>query len=59
MKYQILKEYIPGNDKVWVGSIGNEDKLEIFDTLQEAQAKLIELQNLNPDRGFKIVEKES
>lgn len=57
MKYQILKQYIPGNDSVWVGAIGAEDKLDIFDTLEEAEARLEELKALNPERGFKIVEK--
>lgn len=57
MKYQILKQYIPGNDSVWVGAIGNGDSIEIFDTLQEAEAKLIDLKSEDPTRGFKIVEK--
>lgn len=57
MKYQILKQYLPGNDSVWAGSIGEGDPLEIFDTLEEALVRLEELQNLNPGRGFKIVEK--
>lgn len=57
MKYQIMKQYIPGNDSVWVGAIGNGDSIEIFDTIEEAEARVAELQSLDPDRGFKIVEK--
>lgn len=58
MKYQILKQYMPGNDSVWVGSTGQGDPLEIFDTLQQAEVRLLELRELNPDRGFKIVERQ-
>jgi hypothetical protein len=57
MKYQILKQYIPGNDSVWVGAIGNGDDIEIFDTLQEAEIRLTQLEIEDPTRGFKIVEK--
>lgn len=57
MTYQILKQYIPGNDVVWVGAIGNGDSIEIFDTLEEAEARLIQLKAQDPTRGFKIVEK--
>lgn len=56
MKYQILKQYVPGYDSIWVGAIGEEDQLEIFDTLKEAQTRKAQLENLNPDRKFKIVE---
>lgn len=58
MKYQILKQYVPGNDSVWVGAIGNGDSIEIFDTLEEAETRLAELQAQDPERGFKIVEKQ-
>ena len=56
MKYQILKQYIQGNDNIWVGAINEQDTIEIFNTLEEALIKLEELTSLNPDRGFKIVE---
>ena len=58
MKYQILKQYLPGNDKIWVGAISEEDTIEIFNTMEEAILKLEELTALNPGRGFKIVEVE-
>lgn len=58
MKYQILKQYTPGIDTIYVGSIGSEDQLEIFDTLQQAEDRKNQLEILNPDRRFKIVEKE-
>lgn len=57
MKYQILKQYVPGKDSVWVGATGNGDGIEIFDTLQEAEARLAQLKAEDPTRGFKIVEK--
>ena len=59
MKYQILKQYVPGYDSIWVGAIGKDDNLEIFDTLEEAEARKSELESLNPERKFKIVEKEA
>lgn len=58
MKYQIYKQYLPGNDSVWVGAISEEDSIEIFDTIEQAEIRLEELKTLNPDRGFKIVEKD-
>jgi len=56
MKYQILKQYIPGNDKIWVGSLGTNDPLHIFSTLQQAETKMNQLKSADPTRGFKIVE---
>lgn len=58
MTYQILKQYLPGYDSVWVGAIGEEDQIETFNTIEEAETRLAELQELNPDRKFKIVEKQ-
>lgn len=58
MRYQILKQYLPGNDSVWVGAISEQDTIEIFNTMEEAILKLEELTALNPGRGFKIVEVE-
>ena len=58
MRYQILKQYIPGNNSIWVGAISTEDSIEIFDTLQEAENRMQELIFLNPGREFKIVETE-
>jgi hypothetical protein len=57
MEYQILKQYLPGNDNIWVGAISSEDDLELFETLEEAEIRLEELETLDPTRGFKIVQK--
>jgi hypothetical protein len=59
MKYQILKQFIPGNDSVWVGAIGESDKIEIFDTFSKAETRLAQLQASDPTRGFKIIEVQS
>jgi len=58
MKYQILKQYLPGHDSIYVGSIGEDDELELFDTLEQAEDRKQILEGLNPDRKFKIIEKE-
>lgn len=57
MKYQILKQFIPGNDSIWVGALSAEDNLELFETLEEAEIRLQELKTLDSTRGFKIIEK--
>lgn len=53
-----MKQFLPGNDSVWVGAIGTSDKIEIFDTLSQAETRLAQLQAADPTRGFKIVEVE-
>lgn len=58
MKYQILKQYIPGVDTVWVGALNPNDSLEVFNTLLEAETRLTQLKKQDPNRGFKIVERE-
>lgn len=57
MKYQILKQFLPGVDSLWVGAIGNGDSIEVFDTLAKAESRLAKLKAADPTRGFKIVEK--
>lgn len=57
MKYQILRQYLPGKDSIYVGSLSEGDPLEIFNTLQEAENRKKQLEALDPSRKFKIVEK--
>lgn len=59
MKYTIVKQYIPGNDQIWVSQLDETDQIHQFDTLQEAIIKLAEIQPLDPEREHKIVEVES
>lgn len=58
MKYVILKQFIPGNDQIWVEKLDPNDTIYEYDTLQEAEVKKAELQLADPSRGFKIVEKQ-
>lgn len=58
MKYAILKQFIPGNDQIWVEKLDADDSSYAFDTLQEAVVKIDELQLVDPTRRFKIVEKD-
>lgn len=57
MQYLILKQFIPGNDQIWVEKLNADDPVYIYDTLEEAEAKKLELEATDPTRGFKIVEK--
>lgn len=58
MKYQIFKQFIPGNDQIWVAATKQDGELEIFDTLEQAEVRVVELQELNPGTVFKIIEKQ-
>lgn len=58
MAYQILKQYMPGQESVYVGAVGEEDQLEIYSTIKEAEDRKKKLETANPDRKFKIVETE-
>lgn len=57
MQYVILKQFIPGNDQIWVEKLDANDSVYIYDTLEEAILKLKDLQSEDPARNFKIVEK--
>lgn len=56
MRYLILKQFIPGNDQIWVAKLDPNDPEYIYDTIEEAEAKKLELEAADPARGFKIVE---
>ena len=56
MKYVILKQFIPGIDQIWVAKLDENDPLYAYDTLEEAEIKMAELQAADPSRGFKIVQ---
>lgn len=46
--YVVLKQFIPGNDQIWVAKLDADDPEYIFDTEAEAQAKAEELQAADP-----------
>jgi hypothetical protein len=41
--YSIQKQFIPGNDSIWVQQLTPEDEIFTFETEAEAQAKVDEL----------------
>lgn len=56
MKYVILKQFIPGLDQIWVSKLDEADPVYAYDTYAEAEVKLLELQAVDPGRGYKIDE---
>lgn len=54
MKYMILKQFIPGNDQIWVAKLNDSDPEYIYDTFEEAEAGKAILESEDPSRGFKI-----
>ena len=47
--YIVLKQFIPGNDQIWVAKLNPEDTEYIYPTEQEAIDKAAELQAVDPD----------
>ena len=53
--YTIQKQFIPGNDSIWVQQLTPEDEIFTFETEAEAQAKADELQSLdNTGRSYRV-----
>jgi hypothetical protein len=54
--YQIQQQFIPGNPQIWVARLAEGDEDFIFDTEEEANTKLAELQSADTDgREYKVV----
>ena len=53
MKYYILKQFYPGSD-IWVVQLSNNDNIYQYDTLEEVEIALPEVQLLYPDNVCKI-----
>jgi hypothetical protein len=47
--YIVLKQFIPGNDQIWVAKLNPDDPEYIYPTEQEAIDKAAELQAVDPD----------
>jgi hypothetical protein len=47
--YVVLKQFIPGNDQIWVAKLTPDDPEYIYPTEQEAIDKAAELQATDPD----------
>jgi hypothetical protein len=53
--FVILKQFIPGNDQIWVTKLNENDPEYIYSNEQEAIDKASELQANNPDkRQYKV-----
>jgi hypothetical protein len=60
MQYIVLMEFIPGLTQIWVARLTPEDPIYIFDTLEECEAKALELQEADETgRLYKASEVES
>lgn len=47
--YQIQKQFIPGNNSIWVVQLTSEDTIFTFETEAEAQAKADELTSIDTE----------
>ena len=57
MIYQIQMQFIPDNDMIWVQKLEINDPIWEFDTLEEAQQKMEELDSADTSgRKYRIVE---
>jgi hypothetical protein len=53
--YTIQKQFIPGNDSIWVQQLTPEDEIFTFETEAEAQAKADELTSADTEgRSYRI-----
>ena len=53
--YTIQKQFIPGNDSIWVQQLTPEDTIFTFETEAEAQAKVDELISADTEgRSYKV-----
>lgn len=53
--YQIQKQFIPGNNSIWVVQLTSEDEIFTFETEAEAQSKSDELDSIDTEgRSYRI-----
>jgi hypothetical protein len=53
--YTILKQFISGNNQIWAQKLSSEDNIFQYETEEEAQVKLDELNSNDTEgRGYKI-----
>jgi hypothetical protein len=56
MKYIIQQQFIPLNDQIWVTKLNQEDEDFLFDTIEDAEVKVTELQESDPTgRKYKAI----
>ena len=67
MTYRIQKQFVPvdtnngdpdwAKRQIWVAKLNADDTIDEFDTIEEAEAKKLELENADPSgRVYRIVE---
>ena len=57
MAYIIQKQFIPGNDSIWVQQLDESDSIHSYETIEEAQSQLAALQAADTEgRSFQVVE---
>jgi hypothetical protein len=67
MAYRIQKQFVPvdtnngdpdwAKRQIWVAKLNAEDTVDEFDTMEEAEAKKLELETADPsERVYRIVE---
>ena len=52
-EYYILKQLVP-DAQIWVASLGPDDPIYKYDTLEQAEAAVVELQPSYPDNKLKV-----
>ena len=55
MAWKILKQFNLNSNTVWVEKLTEEDTVETFTTKKAATARIVELEEQNVDRKFKII----
>lgn len=57
MAFIIQKQFIPGNDSIWVQQLDENDSIHSYELIEEAEVQLAELQAADTEgRAFQIVE---
>lgn len=57
MTYIIQKQFLPGNDQIWVQQLDESDSIHSYETIEEADAQLATLQAADIEgRGYQVVE---
>ena len=57
MAFVIQKQFIPGNDSIWVQQLNENDLIHSYESIEEAETQLAALQSADTEgRAFQVVE---
>jgi hypothetical protein len=57
MAFVIQKQFIPGNDSIWVQQLNENDSIHSYESIEEAETQLAALQSADTEgRAFQVVE---